>query len=180
MQAQEGDSDDHGDTVETATSLTVGRSVAGYIDVRDEDKDYFRLEVRDNDIAVLAAAHNSHPTGRLLYESGVELELDTDYPTLDTFLIRRRLEKGVYFVEVSGSVGRYAVALVKDGKPDIPGAALRNALARQLREEPESITNVDMAALTALPSSNTGIEDLSGLEAAHRAQAVGRPEQSVE
>lgn len=166
MQAQEGDSDDHGDTVETATSLTVGRSVAGYIDVRDEDKDYFRLDVRDNDIAVLAAAHNSHPTGRLLDESGVELELDTDYPSLDTFLIRRRLEKGVYFVEVSGSVGRYAVAAVKDGKPDIPGAALRNALARQLREEPESITNVDMAALTALPSSNTGIEDLSGLDAA--------------
>lgn len=165
-QAQEGDSDDHGDTVETATPLTVGRSVAGYIDVRDEDKDYFRLEVRDNDIAVLAAAYKSYPTGRLLDESGAELERDADRPTPDTFVIRRRLEPGVYFVEVTGSVGRYAVAAVKDGVPDIPGAALRNALARQLREEPESITNVDMAALTTLGTINSGIDDISGLEAA--------------
>jgi len=166
LEAQEGDSDDHGDTPETATSLVVGQPLAGTIEV-GTDKDYFRLEVREDDIAVLAVSTSSSPIGRLLDESGEELELDADRPTHTTFVGRRRLETGVYFVEVSGFFGgNYAVVAVKDGEPEVPDMALRGVIARRLDKAFESVTNVDLAALTFVNGRSAGIEDLTGLNAA--------------
>jgi len=165
-QAQEDDSDDHGDSAETATPLTVGQAVAGIVD-RNTDKDYFRLEVDEDDIAVLAVSTESNPVGRLLDESGEELASDANRPTFRTFVVRRRLETGVYFVEVSGHFGgEYVVAAVEDGEPDIPDVGLRGVIARDLNKAFESVTNVDLAALTSVNARKAEIEDLTGLNAA--------------
>ena len=161
-----------------ATPLTVGQSVRAHLRF-EGDTECFRLDVEEEDVAVVVAG--GQVVGRLLDGTGEELATDLDRPNRWT-MVRRNLAPGRYFVVVSPAEYStvyirpvpYAVAVVVDGPVEVPDHGLRGAIAQVLTNRTEgTLTKVDMAALLSLEAPDSGIVDLTGLEAAI---SVGRLE----
>ena len=96
--------DNHGDTIETATTLTLtlDTSVSGRIDPAD-DADYFRIDISTPIIVSIFTTSDLDTVGRLYDGTNNFLQSDNQSGTDDNFLIRRLLEPGIYYIEVSGS-----------------------------------------------------------------------------
>ena len=101
--------DNHGDTIETATTLTLtlDTSVSGRIDPAD-DADYFRIDISTPIFVDIFTTGNLNTIGTLyigtLNDGTVTfLQSDDDSGEEDNFLISTPLDPGIYFIEVSGS-----------------------------------------------------------------------------
>ena len=98
---------DHGDTIATATTVTLDSSVDGWIDAAGDD-DLFQIAL-SNPVELWAYTRSGFDTaGHLLHDSGVQLTLDADslYPFGEkNFALRRQLEEGTYYIRVRGNAG---------------------------------------------------------------------------
>ena len=100
-------SDDHGDTIDSATSLALGSSVDGRIDPED-DKDVFRLDLSsqssDTDVWIYATG-DLDSFGELLSSTGAVI-VSNDNSFIEgrwrAFHIRWDLSPDVYYVRVGG------------------------------------------------------------------------------
>lgn len=104
-------SDDHGETPETATLLELGGpplpgSLAGGADV-----DVFRLDVVGRASVEVYTSGQTDTRGELLDGSGARLASDdSSGPGAGNFLMAADLEPGIYYIEVSGEGGGYAIS----------------------------------------------------------------------
>ena len=101
-------SDDHGDTIHTATDLPLGSSVGGRIDPGD-DQDVFRLDLSressDTDLWIYATG-DLDTFGELLTSAGEVIVSNDDGYIVgrrNAFHIRWNLSPGVYYVRVGSS-----------------------------------------------------------------------------
>ena len=98
---------DHGDTIATATTVTLDSSVDGWIDAAGDD-DLFQIAL-SNPVELWAYTRSGFDTaGHLLHHSGVQLTLDADslYPFGEkNFALRHQLEEGTYYIRVRGNAG---------------------------------------------------------------------------
>ena len=113
---------DHGDTRETATTLTltVDTSVSGRIDPAD-DVDYFRIDISTSIfVDIFTIGDDLDTIGRLLNSVGDELTDDDDSGEGLNFLISDRLDSGTgtYYIEVasfnSNFIGPYTLHVLTD------------------------------------------------------------------
>ena len=124
--------DDHGDTLQSATHLAIGDSLAGEIEFR-ADEDFFRLDVTQATEVLLSTTSDFASDFALLDQSGDEVagqqdlfftyEVDAEgYPALQGAtgdhlayrgVIAYDLEPGVYYIGVAGAyssrIGSYVV-----------------------------------------------------------------------
>ena len=132
-------SDDHGDTIHTATDLPLGSSVGGRIDPGD-DQDVFRLDLSressDTDLWIYATG-DLDTFGELLTSTGeVIVSNDNGYieGRWNAFHIRWNLSPGVYYVRVAagqdGPTGDYA--LHAQAVTVYPGSTTGTATALEL------------------------------------------------
>ncbi len=161
--------DEHGESLESATTLRLGDLVPGELNPT-YDRDYFLLEmVGAADVAIFSTGA-VNTTGRLFDATGKELVFSREGGSRSNFLIRRRLEPGTYYVEVSVDVfsqyshriGEYAIGAMEDVEIDMPDANLRAAIYQALRGA--AINTANIIKLDYLRASNAGIADLSGLD----------------
>ncbi len=98
---------DHGDTIATATTVTLDSSVDGWIDAAGDD-DLFQIAL-SNPVELWAYTRSGFDTaGHLLHDSGIQLTLDADslYPFGEkNFALRQQLEEGTYYIRVRGNAG---------------------------------------------------------------------------
>ena len=98
---------DHGDTIATATTVTLDSSVDGWIDAAGDD-DLFQI-VLSNPVELWAYTRSGFDTaGHLLHHSGIQLALDADslYPFGEkNFALRLQLVAGTYYIRVRGNAG---------------------------------------------------------------------------
>ena len=95
--------DDHSPTTDRATVLSLDTPEPGRIE-REGNVDYFSLEIdAPTDVNIFTTGNNLNTIGRLINSVGTELTSDDQSGTNDNFLIRRLLERGTYYIEVSGS-----------------------------------------------------------------------------
>ena len=96
--------DDHGNTIETATTVTLNTTIPGRIDPAN-DVDYFRLDIRNNPAIVsifTTGIVELDPIGSL--QVGMRLLSDDDIDTAQgnfNFRIQVRLNPGTYYIQVS-------------------------------------------------------------------------------
>ena len=105
--------DDHGDRAGTATTLAPGANVAGTLSTLD-DEDVFRLEIPAATDVVLYTTGSTNTRGHLSGVGPRRLATNNDGGRGANFMIRRRLNPGVYHVTVSGldgfaGIGPYAL-----------------------------------------------------------------------
>lgn len=93
--------DDHGDTVDTATTVSTESSTAGELE-EGGDFDYFRLEIGETVALTVWTSGDTDTYGTLFDADGASLETDDDDGSGTNFEIERELEAGTYFVEVRG------------------------------------------------------------------------------
>ena len=160
--------DDHGDGRETATTITLDETVRG--EIRPYyDEDYFRLDLTAaTDLTVKSFGHH-HVTGRLLDEGGAEIASSNVGGGEASFHLRRDLDAGTYYIEVSSDRRRTAFYSIRAAADvvdvDIPDDELRERLESRLgKRAGETITSIEMASLTRFGVYRRGVVDLTGLE----------------
>ena len=98
---------DHGDTIATATTVTLDSSVDGWIDAAGDD-DLFQIAL-SNPVELWAYTRSGFDTaGHLLHHTGIQLTLDADslYPFGEkNFALRHQVEEGTYYIRVRGNAG---------------------------------------------------------------------------
>ena len=106
-------SDDHGDTLSTATGVALPSTTAGRIDPGN-DRDYFRFEVPTSGPAVVESLGGGDMIGTLFDASGNRIAQDDDGGEWLNFRIERTLDEGTYFIRVNSfwaTTGGYRLAL---------------------------------------------------------------------
>ena len=104
-------SDDHGNTISDATSLTLDSSVSGRIETGN-DIDYFRVRVDRSGELTVHTTGNLDTEGELQNSSGSRLASDSDDGSGDNFSIEYSVSAGTYYVKVesrSSNTGSYAI-----------------------------------------------------------------------
>ena len=99
---------DHGGTDETSTLMPIGPPLTGEIAGAD-DRDVFRIDLAGDATLTLAAAGQTDTMGVLRNGAGEELASDDASGPAMNFSITEELAAGVYYLEVSGGAGSYAV-----------------------------------------------------------------------
>ena len=99
---------DHGGTDETSTLMPIGPPLTGEIAGAD-DMDVFRIDLAGDATLTLAAAGQTDTMGVLRNGAGEELASDDASGPAMNFSITEELAAGVYYLEVSGGAGSYAV-----------------------------------------------------------------------
>ena len=108
---------DHGDTDETSTLMAIGPPLTGAIDDAD-DVDVFRVDLAGSATVVFETAGPTDTTGTLRDGAGTALATaDSGGPAMN-FSISEELAPGVYYLEVSGAAGNYAVSAQLGGESD--------------------------------------------------------------
>ncbi|MDE0223855.1 MAG: hypothetical protein OXP28_01820 [Gammaproteobacteria bacterium] len=161
--------DDHGDTLQEATSLPLGSMLLGRI-AETEDKDYFRVKIDEAAEVALFGRSNKGPgilIGRLLDEAGIEL--DESKRSSSEFLIQRQVTPGTYYVEVStpDTIDDYLIAAFAETEVDMPDASLRSIVGGWIHGPPEEpITAIQLAQLSDVYSTrdDSPVADLTGLQ----------------
>ena len=100
--------DDHGNTSATATLLPVGATLPGRID-GSTDVDVFRLDLPGRAEIEVRTVGSTDTAGELLDSTGARLMSDDDGGPGDNFAMTAELDPGVYYAEVRGAEGDYAV-----------------------------------------------------------------------
>ena len=123
LHAEEVPPDDHANTTDGATPITLGSSVTGSIDP-DFDVDMFKLDLSGESEPItvrLYTSGNLNTVGRLYDNDGTLLQ-DNDYYYGQNFQIVETLPSGIYYVSVEtrsyySSVGDYTL-LAEEVPPD--------------------------------------------------------------
>jgi len=100
--------DDHGDTSATASLLPIGTSRPGRIEGAS-DRDVFRLDLLGRAQIEVRTSGQTDTQGELLDSAGTRVMSDDDSGPGDNFSITADLDAGVYYVEVEGDSGAYAI-----------------------------------------------------------------------
>ena len=90
--------DDHGNSVDDATTVDVPSVTAGWLDAEDED--YFRIELAESGQLTVHSEGWINAEGRLLGENGDLIASDSDSASGFNFRIVRDLDAGTYFVRI--------------------------------------------------------------------------------
>lgn len=109
--------DDHGDEAASASLLPIGGTVPGRLGTRS-DTDAFRLDVVGRALVEIRTSGQTDTEGELLDGTGARLMSDDDSGAGDNFRLESDLAPGVYYVQVSGAVGEYAVNARLGGSRD--------------------------------------------------------------
>ena len=113
--------DDHGDSIDDATTVGVPSVTAGWLD--PDDDDYFRLELEQSGKLTIHSEGWINAEGRLLGGEGDLLSSDSDSAADYNFRMVADLEEGTYFVGVDERLGRpgaYTVHVeIEDHFPDL-------------------------------------------------------------
>ena len=131
--------DDHGNTLDTATPLPLGSSIAGRIDPGD-DVDFFKLDLfgEPGNAHVSIYTTGDLDTSGALYDSnGDSLTYNRDVTSGDrivdtNFSISRTLTPGVYYVGVESAYGRTTGGYTLHAKIDDHGNSFPTATALTL------------------------------------------------
>ena len=121
--------DDHGDTWSTASLLTVGTPQWGQIEDAS-DADLFRFDLPGLATIEASTSGQTDTRGELLDSSGARLATDDDSGAGANFQIDAVLEPGVYYVQVHGSPGAYAMRVRRGGLPDHGDTAAASTLLK--------------------------------------------------
>ncbi len=124
--------DDHGDGPRTATVLSLGAPMPGMLGA--DDVDVFRFDLGGAGRVEIRTTGPSDTTGALSDSAGASLATDDDGS--GNFLIRSTLQRGIYYVSVSGS-GEYAIDVRVTGVEDIHGDTLESSTLIGLRLDAE-------------------------------------------
>jgi len=95
-----GQSDDHGDTRGTATTVELNSSISGNIETED-DIDYFSFEINRVGTVTVLTTGNTDTLGTLKNASGNTIVTNDDGGSSSNFSITRELSPGTYYIEVS-------------------------------------------------------------------------------
>lgn len=109
--------DDHGDSFETATLVTVGSITSGRINLED-DQDFFKFTVSQRAKYVIFSRGITDVRGRLYDEQYSQMTYDYNDGEEDNFRIEYDLSPGTYYLRVIGywnTVGDYAVHIEGPG-----------------------------------------------------------------
>ncbi len=119
---------DHGDTAEASTLMSIGPPLTGGIS-GSSDTDVFRIDVVGSATVVFATFGPTDTRGLLRDGTGAMLASDDSGGTQGhNFSIQADLDPGVYYLEVSGEVGDYAVAAQLGGERDHGDTAAQSTL----------------------------------------------------
>ena len=159
--------DDHGDTISTATSLSLGSSVEGRIEPGN-DLDVFRLDLSrassDTDVWIYTSG-DLDTTGELLTNAG-DLMVSNDDSLIQgrwgAFAIRRILSPGVYYVRVASQrmePGEYTLhaQAVTDSAGDSIVEAARLTFDSPTPETISSVSEADYYTFDLAKSEDLGI-----------------------
>ena len=108
---------DHGGTAETSTLMSIGPPLTGEISGAD-DVDVFRIDLAGSAAVVFEAAGPTDTMGVLRDAAGAELAAANTGGPASNFRISEELAPGVYYLEVSGAGGSYAVSAQLGGESD--------------------------------------------------------------
>ena len=99
-----GEADDHGDTFDTATSVSVPSTTAGELEEgkEDGDRDYFRVVVAAAGTLTVETTGRADTYGTLFDGSRTQLATNDDGGSGTNFRIERQVQAGTYYVEVRG------------------------------------------------------------------------------
>ena len=109
--------DDHGDVSATASLLSLGSPLVGRINGAS-DKDLFRLDFPGQATVELRTSGQTDTRGELLDSTGARLVSDDNSGPGDNFQLAADLEPGIYYVQVDGAPGAYAVSARVGNRPD--------------------------------------------------------------
>ena len=116
--ARGGRTSDHGDSAEAATLMAIGPPLTGSI-ADATDVDVFRVDLAGSASVAFATAGPTDVRGVLRDGAGAMLAADDGSgPGGHNFRISRELSPGVYYLEVSGATGSYAVSAQLVGEAD--------------------------------------------------------------
>ena len=96
-----GATDDHGDDIGSATSVSVPSTTNGELE-EGGDRDYFRLAVSGDTTLTVRTTGSTDTRGTLFDADGSSLETDDDGGAGTNFEIERDVDAGTYYVEVRG------------------------------------------------------------------------------
>ena len=97
-----GSGDDHGDTRDTATTLTLGTPATGML-ISDDDVDLFRLEIINPTRLEIYTTGRAYLKGSLLDDTGTRIAFDEEAGDGGNFKIfTPLLDPGLYYVDVRG------------------------------------------------------------------------------
>ena len=108
------DDDDHGDTFDAATVVSVPSTTAGELEAGG-DKDYFRLSIASDATLAVETTGSTDTFGTLFDDGKASLETNDDGGTGTNFRIERDVDAGTYYVEVRGygssTTGEYELSV---------------------------------------------------------------------
>ena len=135
---------DHGGTAETSTLMPIGPPLTGEIADAD-DVDVFRIDLAGNASVTFAAAGPTDTMAVLKNGAGEELaSADGGGPAMN-FGITEELAPGVYYLEVSGAAGSYAVSAQLGGDSDTGDTAGLSTLLTLYSQD--DVDNIKPSAL---------------------------------
>lgn len=120
---REAEPDDHGNTIATATSVSIGDTVPGILAARD--RDFFEFSVPTDGFRLGAFTQGDTDTDGVLYDrSGSWIAHDYSSGKGSNFHVTRVLDAGTYYLEVSGGGGSYLLILEEaEAGTDAAGSA---------------------------------------------------------
>lgn len=114
---EEAEPDDHGNTIGTATSVSIGDTVPGVLAARD--RDFFEFSVPTDGFRLGAFTQGDADTDGVLYDaSGSWVAHDYSSGEGANFHISRALAAGTYYLQVAGGGGSYMLILQEAADPD--------------------------------------------------------------
>ena len=152
-----GEADDHGDTFDTATGVSIPSTTPGELEEgkEDGDRDYFRVVVAAAGTLTVETTGRVDTYGTLFDGSRTQLATNDDGGSGTNFKIERQVQAGTYYVEVRGysptRTGTYELRV--SGADDTSGGDGGG--------DPATTFGVN-DALPGVPTSGTFIPNLRG------------------
>ncbi len=149
----DGGTDDHGDDIGSATSVSVPSTTNGELE-EGGDRDYFRLAVSGNTTLTVQTTGSTDTRGTLFDADGSSLETDDDGGAGTNFKIELDVDVGTYYVEVRGfsssTTGSYVLDVSDDSGGSEDGVTTAITECSGSRRDGGSLIDVIMrATLTA-------------------------------
>ncbi len=123
-----GPSDDHGNSLTSATTFPLNSSLGGVIE-EGADLDFFRIDLPSAGLLTLYSSGNLDTVANLLSANGSNLAVNDDGGSGRNFLINRNVDAGTYYLRVrsySTLTGSYtahvAINNVTNSRPSSPGS----------------------------------------------------------
>ena len=186
--------DDHGDSIDDATTVGVPSTTVGWLDPDDED--YFRIDLTESGELTVHSKGWINAEGRLLDEDGDFIASDSDSGADFNFRIVRDVAAGTYFVRIHerfSRPGAYTVHAdfeahvadlvmdsisVTDSSPDAGAAFTLNATVRNIGEADS--TPATLRFYRSTDESITTDDDEVGTADVGAVAGGGTSQQSVE